>query len=181
MSTKTHQTAVVLVPPRDCWDPIQQVREEHDANMYRWMPHITLLYPFVKRPLFDEAEARLRERISLIEPFEVTLAKFRHFHHVGVYYTLWLEPEPRESLVALQGALESAVPECDDVSQYAGGFTPHLSVGQVKGEGALKMVEAELQLAWESLSFKAEQVTLIYRGQAPDDIFRVDRNLPLGA
>jgi poly(A) polymerase len=180
MSSKTHQTAVVLVPTKDCWDPIQQVREEHDAHMYRWMPHITLLYPFVKQPLFDEVEARLREQLRLVEPFEVTLNKFRHFHHVGEYYTLWLEPEPKESLMALQGALESAMPECDDVSQFPDGFTPHLSVGQAKGEAVLKKLEAELQLAWEPLNFMAEEVTLIYRGQAPDDIFRVDRNIPLG-
>ena len=95
MTHKTHQTAVVLTPPRDRWDPIQEIRERHDAHMYRWMPHITLLYPFVKRPLFDEAEEKIRRTLQRIEPFEVTLARFGHFHHVGEYYTLWLEPEPK--------------------------------------------------------------------------------------
>ena len=58
---------------------------------------------------------------------------------------------------------------------------PGPSVGQAKGDGVLKKLEAELQLGWEPLTFRAEQVTLIYRGQAPDDIFRIDRNIRLGA
>ena len=50
---KTHKTAVVIIPPEDVWDPIQKIREKYDRQFRRWMPHITLIYPF--RP-FEEFE-----------------------------------------------------------------------------------------------------------------------------
>ena len=39
---KTHQSAVVLIPPREVWAPIQAIRREHDRHLRRWMPHVTL-------------------------------------------------------------------------------------------------------------------------------------------
>ena len=46
MPNKTHTTAVVLIPPESVQPPIQAIRSVHDRNFLRWMPHITLLYPF---------------------------------------------------------------------------------------------------------------------------------------
>ena len=43
---KTHKTAVVVIPPDDLWAPIQALRKQYDRHFRRWMPHITLLYPF---------------------------------------------------------------------------------------------------------------------------------------
>ncbi|MGA1195514.1 MAG: 2'-5' RNA ligase family protein, partial [Candidatus Latescibacterota bacterium] len=43
---KVHQSAVVLSPPQSEWDQIQAIRKKYDRNVRRWMPHITLLYPF---------------------------------------------------------------------------------------------------------------------------------------
>ena len=48
-TNKTHTTAVVLIPPEEVWEPIQALRRAHDRNFDRWMPHITLLYPFAER------------------------------------------------------------------------------------------------------------------------------------
>src|SRR5262249_27220192 len=45
----THTTAVVVIPPADAWPPIQALRERYDRQFRRWMPHITLLYPFRPR------------------------------------------------------------------------------------------------------------------------------------
>lgn len=183
MNARTHQTAVVLIPPQDVWEPIQAIRREHDRQFRRWMPHVTLLYPFRPRERFDEADSALRQATGQIEPFEVRLAEFRHFGHGRGSYTLWLAPEPRQAMVQLQAALQSAVPDCDDVSRHSNGFTPHLSVGQVRGADALTRLENDLQAAWTArggLSFVARQVSLIWRGPPPDDVFRVDRNIPLG-
>ena len=47
MPVKTHHTAVVAMPPPEVWEPIQAIRRQHDRNVHRWMPHITLLYPFM--------------------------------------------------------------------------------------------------------------------------------------
>jgi len=43
---KTYTTAVVLIPPEDVWEPIQKLRRVYDRHFDRWMPHLTLLYPF---------------------------------------------------------------------------------------------------------------------------------------
>ncbi|MBI5480461.1 MAG: 2'-5' RNA ligase family protein [Deltaproteobacteria bacterium] len=46
---KTHHTAVVIIPPGEIWGPIQAIRQRHDQQFHRWMPHITPLYPFRPR------------------------------------------------------------------------------------------------------------------------------------
>jgi 2'-5' RNA ligase len=60
----------------------------------------------------------------------VTLAEFHFFQHSSRKATLWLAPQPKDDLVRLQAALQAACPERDDLSRYAAGFTPHLSVGR---------------------------------------------------
>jgi hypothetical protein len=34
--------------------------------------------------------------------------------------------------------LQKVVPDCDDVEKFKDGFTPHLSVGQVRGRKSLE-------------------------------------------
>jgi hypothetical protein len=91
---------------------------------------------------------------------------------------MWLAPEPTAPLVRLQAVLHAAFPHCDDTSRYPRGFTPHLSVGQARGRDRLQSVLAGLQRAWTPLTFRAGGVSLISRGQLPDDVFRVDRECP---
>jgi len=183
MTSKTHQTAVVLIPPEDIWEPIQSIRRRYDRQVRRWMPHITLLYPFVPRERFDGVESSLREACSRIRAFVVRLDRFRHFDHGRGKYTLWLGPEPKEPVARVQRALQDIVPGCDDVSRHPGGFTPHLSVGQVRGADTLMELEVSLQDSWSStggLSFPVRCIYLITRESPPNDIFRVDRSIPLG-
>ena len=180
MVAKSHETAAVLIPLEDCWEPIQVIRRAHDRHMRRWMPHVTLLYPFRPREQFDHVTTEMHKACRHVEPFEVHLADFRHFHHGRGRYTLWLAPEPRGALVCLQAALESAVPDCNDASRRPAGFTPHLSVGQVRGDDALKTLIAKLQASWKPLHFQADRVSLIWRAKPPDDVFQVDRQIKLG-
>ena len=53
MHQKTHQTPVVIIPPKEIWASIQSIRQQHDTNYRRWMPHITLIYPFRPKAEFD--------------------------------------------------------------------------------------------------------------------------------
>jgi 2'-5' RNA ligase len=135
---KTHKSAAVIIPPESAWPPIQAIRERHDRHFRRWMPHINLLYPFRPRHEFEAAAARLRQACQAIPPFEVTLATFKSFHHGHERYTLWLSPEPTDRLVALQTALWRVFPDCDDVHHHAGGFVPHVSIGQAQGSQKLE-------------------------------------------
>ncbi|MFN3533699.1 MAG: 2'-5' RNA ligase family protein [Candidatus Brocadia sp.] len=173
-------TAVVVIPPPDLWPQIQAIRREYDRQARRWMPHITLIYPFRPREEFEFLAGQFSRVCEGIEPFEIKLKEFFFFRHHRDCYTLWLAPEPREALVRLQTLLLSVVPECDDVRTYEGGFTPHLSVGQAWGQMAMLKLLSMLQASWKPLVFNLNEVCLIYRGVPPDDVFRVAFTVSLG-
>jgi 2'-5' RNA ligase len=169
----------VLIPPDEYWPPIQSIRQAHDRQMRRWMPHITLLYPFRPREQFDAVAVLLAQACHSWRPFEVTLAELRYFRHGRRNCTMWLAPEPAQSLVELQAALQTTVPDCDDVSRHPNGFTPHLSLGQTTTR-RLDALLASLSRSWQMVSFVADRVSLIWREDPPDDVFRVDRTISLG-
>jgi 2'-5' RNA ligase len=143
------------------------------------MPHITLVYPFRPRWEFGALADRFEQHCSRIMPFEVELAALRWFRHRSSY-TIWLAPEPKEALVRLQTALSRVVPDCDEVRRHVGGFTPHLSVGQVRGQRALSDLVADLQASWTPIRFHMSEISLIWRSDPPDDVFRVGRSVRLG-
>jgi 2'-5' RNA ligase len=175
---KTFHSALVAIPPEEAWGPVQRIRTRFDRHLRRWMPHLTLLYPFRPRAEFGAAEAIVREVCAPVAPFEVTLAEFRSFPHGPESHTLWLHPDPPEPFVRLQAALQAAFPDCDDASRYESGFTAHLSVGQARLPADL---EARLRVAregWTPIRWKVEELALIAReGEAP---FEVDRRVALG-
>src|SRR5919108_2719526 len=108
MPVKTYHTAVVAIPPPEVWEPIQAIRRQHDRNVHRWMPHITLLYPFMPREHFGEALPGLMQVGRQSAAFQVTLATFRVFTHAFGKATVWLAPEPHHVFVPLQASLQAA-------------------------------------------------------------------------
>jgi RNA 2',3'-cyclic 3'-phosphodiesterase len=178
---KTHTTAVVLIPPPEIWAPIQTIRRVHDRHVNRWMPHITLLYPFRPHHEFDSLVGRFSAVCTAIESFRLALTEVCYFRHRRDSYTLWLAPEPKEALVHLQALIESVAPECNDVSRRQGGFTPHLSVGQVRGQREMLELKEVLRASWQPLAFTAVEISLIWRDEPPDDVFRIGKTVKLGA
>ena len=176
---KTYHTAVVVIPPDTVWEPIQQIRQQYDRHYRRWMPHITLLYPFRPRNVWPNVLDDLRRACRSIQPFEVELSRLALFRHRSSC-TLWLAPSPRESLVDLQTALWQAVPDCDDTRRHGGGFVPHLSVGQQAGTKPADTLVDELQDRWSAVFFSVREVHLIWRDDPPDDVFRIGETLCLG-
>ncbi|HXG18302.1 MAG TPA: 2'-5' RNA ligase family protein [Methylomirabilota bacterium] len=179
-SENTYATAVVLIPPLEAWAPIQELRSRHDRHYHRWMPHVTLLYPFRPREEFAARAEQFAAVCADRAPFTITLSRFDFFFHGRESYTLWLAPEPKNAIVQLQAALQRVVPECSDVWRYPGGFTPHLSVGQARGHTAKVNMLAALQRSWQPLSVQMTEISLIWRGEPPDDVFRVGLTIPLG-
>lgn len=143
------------------------------------MPHVTLVYPFLPRAELPGAIPAATEALAPIAPFDVVLERFDLFRHRGGACTVWLAPEPRASLVAVQAALVRRFPACDATGRFAGGFTPHLSVGQAQGEEALRRLGDEVA-GFAPLSFRAARVTIIVRAPPPDDVFRTFAEVPLG-
>lgn len=173
MARKTHKTAVVIIPPENLWAPIQKIRQKYDRQFKRWMPHITLIYPFRPFEEFEKIYVEFENVCRGIKGFKVALSKFKFFQHRMENYTIWLEPEPIEEIVKLQDKLQSIVPDCDDVRKFESGFTPHLSVGQVQGRDNLKNLLKELESLWMPLEFDLKSVYFIWRNDPPDDIFRI--------
>ena len=119
--SKVYTSTVALVPPEGAWLPIQQARESlRDKGLYRWPPHINLLYPFVPEEHFAQAADALAPAAAATPPFELTLDTFGVFggRHRGVLYVC---PGAREQLAALcdlQAALQAAIPHCDDQQRH---------------------------------------------------------------
>ena len=128
--SKVYTSTVALVPPEQAWLPIQQARESlRDKGLYRWPPHINLLYPFVPEEHFAQAAGALAPAAAATPPFELTLDTFGVFggRHRGVLYVC---PGAREELAALRGlqaTLQAAIPHCDD-QQRDGALNSPLSL-----------------------------------------------------
>lgn len=179
MLNLTHNTAIVVVPPTEAWAPIQAIRARHDRKVRRWMPHMTLVYPFWPVTEFKAATERLTPVCQMLAGFEVELAEFSTFRHRGDNYTMWLRPEPEVALVELHRRLWLALfgPSLPTPQQPA--FQPHLSVGQVRGKAAMSRLVEDLYGAWQPLRFQVAGISLLWRGEPPNDVFRVGAAVPL--
>jgi len=188
MHQKTHQTAVVIIPPKEIWASIQSIRQQHDANYRRWMPHITLMYPFRPRSEFDLVADQLSQTCQSQSPFWICLKLFRFFSHHQSRYTIWLDPQPPSSTLGtnsdrqnpikdLQKDLWQTIPDCNDTRRFKNGFTPHLSVGQATSKLNLDHFLSQFQQEWQPLTFYVSEVQLIWRNDPPNDVFEVARTI----
>ncbi|RKU26488.1 hypothetical protein C6499_13300 [Candidatus Poribacteria bacterium] len=176
MPNKTHTTAVVLIPPEAVQPPIQAIRRSHDRNFERWMPHITLLYPFAERHDFAEITPALAKAAQQVPPFSVELTRFDAFRHRRSC-TMFLVPEPEDEIVHLHSVLLQHLPHYDDTARFAGGFHPHLSVGQFQHR-SLQTEQQRLQTEWQPIQCEVDAISLIYRSPETDDRFVVAEQFP---
>ena len=171
MSNKTHTTAVVLIPPETVQPPIQAIRQIHDRNFDRWMPHITLLYPFAARPDFAAVIPALAKTAEQVSPFSIELTRFDAFQH-RKSCTMFLVPEPEDEIMRLHSVLLEHLSDYDDTARFTGGFHPHLSVGQFQPR-SLHTDQQRLQTEWQPIRYEIANLSLIYRSPETDDRFVV--------
>ena len=179
MQSKTHTTAVVLIPPASVQPPIQAIRRIHDRNFLRWMPHITLLYPFAERRNFASVIPALTQAAQQISLFSVAFTRFDAFKH-RKSATMFLVPEPTDEIVRLHSTLMHHLPDYDDTARFAGGFHPHLSVGQFQHR-SLRNEQQQLQTEWQPVHCEMEAISLIYRAPETDDRFVVAEEFPFAS
>lgn len=177
-TNKTHTTAVVLIPPEEVWEPIQALRRVYDRNFDRWMPHITLLYPFAEREAFPQVTPILETVAAQIKPFQCHLSHFDHFRHRRSC-TIFLRPVQEEPVIDLHVSLLKALPDYDDTSTYPGGFHPHLSIGQFQHQ-QVQRDQQKLQSDWTPLEFEVKEVCIISRTPETANRFVVEETLSLG-
>ena len=176
MVNKTHTTAIVLIPPEAVQSPIQAIRQIHDRNFRRWMPHITLLYPFAERRDFAEVTPALTKATQQVSPFSIELARFDAFQHRRSC-TMFLVPEPADEIVRLHSVLLEHLSDYDDTARFTGGFHPHLSVGQFQHR-SLHTEQQRLQTEWQPIQCEVDAISLIYRSPETDDRFVVAEQFP---
>jgi len=174
---KTYATAVVIVPPENIWAPIQSIRKVHDRHFARWMPHITLLYPFMPQDRFPDIIPRLVEASAKVPSFHLVFRRFSHFRHRR-NCTIFLVPEPEQRVIELCAVLTKAFPNYNDTSQYPGGFHPHLSVGQFRPKTVLRE-QKRLQSKWHPIECDVTHVSLIYRSPETNERFVEAKRFPL--
>ena len=174
----TNRSAVVIIPPKSLWGPIQALRAKHDKSFVRWMPHINLLYGFVDERHFAEAADVLSKTLAGFEAFDLSLDHFRHFNH-GKSETLWLAttPSAEGALRRLQATLQAAFPACDELSRR-GEFQPHLTVGQTRSAAQTQAHIEAWQRSWTAIDFEVGGVAIISR--RGDEPFVVRHAVPFG-
>ncbi len=92
---------------------------------------------------------------------------------------MWLAPEPPEPIIELQSVLLASSPDCNDVNLHAGGFRPHLSVGQARSPSELEERLDRIRTRFDPIHILAEEIAMIRRA-GKDDPFEVDRLIPFG-
>jgi len=179
---KLHTSTVALVPPEEAWSPIQQAREcLRDKGLYRWPPHINLLYPFVPEGQFAAAADALAPAAAATPPFELTLDAFGVFggRHRGVLYVCPGAPDELAALCELQAALQAAIPHCDD-QQRGGVFSPHMTLAHFASREAAEAARDALAPSWRPPHFSCEGSVHILRRLGGSGQFERGCMLPLG-
>lgn len=179
MISKVFTSAVVIIPPEEKWALIQEIRQKYDRNIQRWMPHITLLYPFRPEAEYLTLEKEFLEICKNINPFEINLKEFKYFNHGKQQYTLWLNPEPVVLIKNLQATILEIVPDCNDVNKYKHGFRPHLSVGQIQGKNNLLELIKNLQDNLHEIHFLLNDIFFIAREKSKTSQFEIKKRIQL--
>mmetsp|Transcript_41731 Transcript_41731/g.65162 ORF Transcript_41731/g.65162 Transcript_41731/m.65162 type:complete len:384 (+) Transcript_41731:130-1281(+) len=190
--TKVYETTIALIPPDEVWGPVQNLRLKlRDAGLYRWPPHINLLYPFIAEKYIPEVLSTLEEAGEGVEPFEVTLGEFGLFKTKGTA-TLWLRPDtPHDALDCLQQALQDAVPICNEQRARNSGYTGHMTVTHLTPDSFEDLQEGrdwhdrcdqlmnECQQSWNPISFTCREVHIMAR-RGMEGQFKLKHRIRLG-
>ena len=174
-----HTSALVVIPPESIWQPIQEIRKEHDRNIRRWMPHITLFYPFVPHEDFSKIRYQLQQVCKNIQPFSLTLDEIGHFKQRRGNFILWAGCKEQQPLQDLHSALSLSIQKFMEVKKRP--FHPHLTIGRLGSKESFDQVHPSIESDWEPLKWTVDKVSLIWRNDPPDDVFRIDSEILLGS
>ena len=170
------KNALVIIPPRELWDPIQAIRTIYDPAYVRWMPHINVVWPFaVPHSHNDAAEALVVNGFNNIQPFDLTFKDLGVFHNKqSVLFLNPDEPQNGNCLQRIRDVAEKTIPSI--VKPGSQKFCPHLTVGKM-AKHQIQSVTDEVN--WQKMTFTVKELYIISR---PDDItpFKVIRKVPLG-
>lgn len=171
--------AVVLLPPTDLYPAIDTIRQQHDAQIVRWMPHIPLLFPFKAPEDFEGCLPKLAEVCRKSGPLTVTLSEVRFSKLESGRGALWLACEPETPLISLHQRLLETFPEAGRKTGQPAPFLPHIIVGQSRTHLAVQRIAKELQASWSAVTAEIACVSLV--GRERTGPFEVRYEIPLGS
>jgi len=183
---KAYTSTVALVPPEDAWPPLQAMRASlHDKGLYRWPPHINLLYPFLQHSFAECALNEFAPVLAQLSPFQITLDSLGIFggRHRGVLYCHCSSEEETAKLRELQGVLQAAIPCCDEQSRR-GQFVPHMTLSHFESATAAERARDDLleSGSWRPVTFTiGDDAVHIMRRCGDEGQFEKVATLPLGA
>ena len=170
-----HQSAIVISPPSEQWNQIQEIRKNNDKAYERWMPHINLIYPFIEIEKYPDMVSALKTVLESFPSFNIILDRFDFFSHSKKSKTLYLKPDPNSISILrnLHEKIRSLVP-FDERE-----FHPHLTLGQYKSDEKVKDKITELEKIWQPIQFTVNHVDIITRSE--NSPFKVVEEISLKA
>ncbi|KAF6811580.1 DUF455 domain-containing protein (endonuclease/exonuclease/phosphatase) [Colletotrichum plurivorum] len=149
-SSRSYDTALCLIPPREQWPLIERLRLDNDKAYSKWPPHINLIYPFVKCTDSEDLQRACHAVASSLEncspshhPNALPICLdstgvFSHRHGSTVF--LCDNDEKRLSrLVALRDILLKAIGQ-----NRSGSFNMHMTMAQCDDAASSPRIESLL-------------------------------------
>lgn len=170
-SSRSYDTALCLIPPREQWPLIERLRLDNDKAYSKWPPHINLIYPFVKSSDSEDLQRACRAVVSSLEAcnpshFPAVLpicldstGVFSHRNGSTVY--LCDDDENRLSrLVALRDLILKAVGQT-----RPGSFNMHMTMAQCEDTAPSPRLEFMLGKLRRlpPISWEASQLVILVR------------------
>lgn len=127
------QTTIAIMLPVQAQQVVMPLYQQHSYNVGQidFVPHITVLYPFVPYEQLSGAARALRTAFLSVAPFDITIAGYGVFDEV-----VYMPPTDPEPIRALLHRIQSVFP---DYLPYGGVFgtemTPHISVAYRDPDG----------------------------------------------
>ena len=205
-----HHSALAIIPPpapdsSATWTSLQQVRYSlRDKGVFRWTPHINILYPFITPEHYDSILPGVELDMSAVSPFTVFLREFGVFggRDRGV---LWLDPiaarDGIDSLDAKECSSESVwsslhsslvksvasrMSEVDDTSTpqsnaaklAAKPFRPHMTMTHADSRAQAEEFGRRMREDWSEVSFQVNELFVLER-RGDGGQFHIAWRLPL--
>jgi len=184
----SHYSTICIIPPDNIWPSINNIRVQlKDKGLYRWPPHINLIYPSFEEDNLKNIIPELSLSLSGIKPFDITLNEFGVFggSKKGVLY---LKPNEcdDDNMINLYNTIENIISKhCDEKKNKKTKpklFVPHLTVCHTTSSSEAWSLTEQFQ-PFQPIKFTIDRVYCLSRPiNDPDNVgqFSIQYTLLLG-
>jgi 2'-5' RNA ligase len=171
---KAGDGALVVFPPKPVRGRIDRWRRIYDPYHKIIPPHVTMVFPFMREKTWNKNRAKIASNIKTFAPFTITLREIHFFK--GEPRVLWLKPSDKGELSSIHESLRRQFPKY--VSSSGFDFVPHLSIGFLDTDQALRDAWKIVSDAWRPVTFKVDRIYYVVHNQRGR--WRIKSTLPLG-